>query len=291
MKKFIFCISLGMAFHFAGAQEFSGPAGQIEKHLLSQAAIRPYNLEVAWDKTTVLIFPAGVKSADRGSRCILAQKDREISNILRLKAGVKGFPETNLSVITADGRLYHFSVNYSEDPAFQVIDMGKQVEAEDTILKFKNVSLTTGEVHRYCGVVSKKGSFLQKKAREGRVTLRLRGIYIKSEVMFFRFDLENSSQIDYNIDQWRFYVRDRRQVKRTAMRETELEPLHRYNTRGNGLPGKGENTVVVAFKKFTIADSKKLVVQLMEESGDRHLTLDIKGKHLLKARPVFRAGK
>jgi len=289
MKKFIFCISLGVAFHSAGAQEFS--AGHIQKHLLGQAAIRPYHLEVTWDKTTVLVFPAEVKSADRGSRSILAQKDKEVSNILRLKAGVKGFPESNLSVVTADGRLYHFSVNYSENPAFQVIDMGKQVEAEETILKFKDVSLTTDQVHWYCAVVSKKEAFLRKKARESRVTVRLKGIYIRDEVMFFRFDLENSSQIDYNIDQWRFYVRDRRQVKRTAVRETELEPLYLYNTRGNGLSGKGENTVVVAFKKFTIADSKKLVIQLLEESGDRHLTLEIRGKHLLKARPVFGAGK
>ena len=39
-------------------------------------------------------------------------------------------------------------------------------------------------------------------------------------------NLHNQSPIDYDIDLLRFYIRDKKQGKRTAIQETELTPLY-----------------------------------------------------------------
>jgi hypothetical protein len=44
---------------------------------------------------------------------------------------------------------------------------------------------------------------------------------------------------------------------------------------------------VAAFDKFTISEKKVFMVEFFERNGDRHLQLRLKGKHLLKARPLL----
>ena len=87
--------------------------------------IESYKLEVTYNKTTNLVFPAAITSVDRGSQDILVQKATGVENILRVKADVKDFTETSLSIITADGKLYSFIVNYVKQPAYLNINVGK----------------------------------------------------------------------------------------------------------------------------------------------------------------------
>src|SRR5688500_828142 len=83
----------------------------------------PQALEIAYNKTTSLVFPAIIKSVDRGSRDLLAQKAKGVENILQLKAARHGFPNTNLTVITSDGKLHEFTVAYSKAPGSLVISV------------------------------------------------------------------------------------------------------------------------------------------------------------------------
>jgi len=54
-------------------------------------------------KTTNIIFPYSIVSVDIGSRDVLAQKAKGVENILQIKAARDSFPQTNISIITADG--------------------------------------------------------------------------------------------------------------------------------------------------------------------------------------------
>src|SRR4051812_22052329 len=78
--------------------------------------IEPYPLEISVNKTSNLVFPYAIKSVDRGSPNILAQKAGNVDTVLQVKAARQDFPETNLTVITTDGRLYSFLVRYSGAP-------------------------------------------------------------------------------------------------------------------------------------------------------------------------------
>ena len=53
--------------------------------------IPPYALEVTFDKTTHVIFPAAIRYVDLGSADLLAAKADGTENVLRVKAALRDF--------------------------------------------------------------------------------------------------------------------------------------------------------------------------------------------------------
>ena len=72
--------------------------------------IPPHALEVCYNKTTHIIFPAEITYVDLGNENLVAGLADGAKNVLRVKSAFKRFKtETNLSVITDDGSYYTFS--------------------------------------------------------------------------------------------------------------------------------------------------------------------------------------
>jgi conjugative transposon TraN protein len=117
------------------------------------------------------------------------------------------------------------------------------------------------------------------------MNIGLKGIYIREDVLYLQFEIENSSNINFDVDQLRFMVRDKKKSKRTSSQELELQPVHIY---GNiiQVPSLSEHSLTVAIPKLTMADKKYLSVQLMEKNGGRHLDLKISNKILMRAERV-----
>src|SRR4051812_7987347 len=88
------------------------------------------HLSITYNKTTNLIFPYSVESIDRGSQDILVQQPKGTANIVQLKAGKQNFAQTNLSVITIDGQLYSFTVDYASQPAELNIIVAKKTSID-----------------------------------------------------------------------------------------------------------------------------------------------------------------
>ena len=53
--------------------------------------VLPYGLEVTFEKTVHLIFPAPIRYVDLGSQNIIAGKAEDAENVLRIKAAVQDF--------------------------------------------------------------------------------------------------------------------------------------------------------------------------------------------------------
>ena len=82
----------------------------LTKKLGFDRMIPPHGLEVTYDKTVHVIFPAEVRYVDLGSPDLIAGKADGAENVIRVKATVRNFhTETNMSVITEDGSFYTFS--------------------------------------------------------------------------------------------------------------------------------------------------------------------------------------
>ncbi len=75
------------------------------------------SLCISTEKTTSLVFPFAIRHVDRGTQSVLVQPVKESPTILLIKAATKGFPETNLSVITEDGSIHSFIICYDNNPA------------------------------------------------------------------------------------------------------------------------------------------------------------------------------
>lgn len=86
--------------------------------------IPPHALEVCYEKTTHIIFPAEITYVDLGNENLVAGLADGAKNVLRVKSAFKSFKtETNLSVITEDGSYYVFNVKFAKEPLLLSIEM------------------------------------------------------------------------------------------------------------------------------------------------------------------------
>lgn len=252
----------------------------------AQTIQRHETIDITYNKTTSLVFPAVIKSVDRGSRDVLAQKAKGVDNVLQLKAGRTRFAETNLTVITADGMLHHFPVRYAEKPALLTIPVGYPVTKETTDALIFQSGMTEEELQQHArAILASPRKMRLKTTSKFDMRLSLQGIYISGNMMFYHLKVVNRSDIPYHTGLLRFYVKDKQKVKRTASQEVSESPAYCYGSI-SAVAGQSTEDVVYALPKFTIPDAKELVIELMEKRGGRHLQLRIRNKAIVHARPV-----
>jgi conjugative transposon TraN protein len=236
------------------------------------------SLEVTYLKTTSLVFKYPIVNVDRGSADFIAQRVKGVDNTLQIKATRKGFPETNLTVITADGNLHHFNVLYSAHPQTQtfVIDSAAaEVEFADG-LNIKEYQSKTDRILKASG----KGR-LERHA-QFKIILSLNAIYIEGNQVFYYLSIKNNSNVDYDVQSLRFFIRDSTKIKRTASQERELTPVFASESESR-IKGKSTLRIVYALEKFTIPDAKTLDIELFEKNGGRNLNLRVGNNTIVNA--------
>lgn len=272
MKKFIPILLLLLAFRFFVNAQTS----------LNVRTIQPYRISAGYNLTSNLIFPYSIKSVDRGSASLLVQKAKGLENILQVKAAEKNFTSTNLSVVTGDGKFYSFLVDYSEQPLFLNYSFSYDTLSKGNIL-VGDQKITEDQIQLEKQQVMNERNFLNKTFDEEQMLLSLGGIYVSKSLLWLSLQLNNSSSIDYKPEYVRFFIRDRKRSKRTAVQEVELYPIYSFvdSVIANNAPGK----MLFAFNPFAIPREKKLFIQISEKDGGRTLILPVKDKVLLQARP------
>lgn len=227
-------------------------------------------LNITTDKTTFLIFPHAIKHVDRGTKDILVQPVQEANNILLVKAAIKDFEETNLSIITEDGSVYSFPVSYGE-PLTWVYRFPPQIKT--SIATYAS------------SIIDNPKTMIGIKDASWDMIARVIGIYIKDNVIYYQLDLNNLSTIDYDINFLRFSIRDKKKSKRTASQENELTPLYVAGNTSQ-VKANAHNSMVVALSKFTIPDAKYLAIEIGEKNGGRNLFMKIGNRKIVKAIPL-----
>lgn len=240
-------------------------------------SIDPYQITIGYDQTTNIIFPYGIVSVDRGSGVVLAQKAKGVNNILQVKAAKKKFHQTNVSVVTSDGRFYSFLVFYVDEPERLNYCLG---HSKAQLVKYPVAQDSLEAITR--GIHDAPRRFTIARHASG-LHLRLRNIFTDDSSLWFTLRLSTHAAIPFQPGTMRFFVRDKQRTKRTAIQEKELVPLYADALRPVSVPSP--HVFSVGFKPFTIGKSQRLYVQLRERSGVRLITLPIRYKALLKARP------
>ena len=259
--------------------------------------IPPYALEVTFSKTVHIIFPSAIRYVDLGSIDLLAAKADGAENVLRVKAATQGFrKESNLSVITEDGSYYTFNVKYVDEPVKLSIEMADFLHGGNIENKPGN------EIPVYLSDLGNESPYLVRLIMEtiyknDRTKIKhigsqnfgiqylLKGIYSHNELLFFHFQLKNSSTVSFNVDYITFKIVDKKVAKRTAIQEQVIVPLRSYNQIVTVAGGKEERTVF-ALPKFTIPNDKQLVIELIEKDGGRNQTLTVENSDLVRAEVI-----
>lgn len=120
----------------------------------------------------------------------------------------------------------------------------------------------------------------------GKVKVQLSKVLISGDSLFFKLQIANRSNLNYEIDFIRFYVRDLKTSKRTVKQEQELYPITSADKQNYVLKSGAYLNNVFVLKQFPITKTSALFIEVYEKNGSRHLYLKVKQKHILKAKAI-----
>ncbi len=244
-------------------------------------------VEVTINKTSSIVFPVSITSVDRGSRDVLAQKAKGVTNVLQIKAGRPGFRDTNLTVITADGKIHHFFIHYSDQPLSYVTAAGNAGQYGGSRVLFESV-MTEAELETVSAdiLALNRNAKLEHDANFD-MKMVLKGIYVHNNILFFHLKVINKSNISFHTDMLRFSIKDKQKMKRMASQEVTKPPLY-VSGDSKEICGKSATELIYAIPKFTIPDAKLLAIELMEKRGGRHLHLAVMNRKIVRARTILK---
>ena len=281
---------------------------------LDKASIRgSYPLGISATKTTHIIFPARIREFDAGTDYVLAQVPESVGNVLRVKANDKSVfcapgstVETNMTVMTDDGGFYSFLVRHQADPEVLNINIANNLLADEHSAQTQGINRasavpfilpakatgsaesampTAEEIsHLSQRIHDRKGFIKRVGTTKMQISNHLTGLYVDGNVMYLQLALRNDSEIDYEMDFVKFYLRDRDVLKRMTAQEVELKPITSYPTDIQTMKANTDYTAVYALPLRTFSEDKVLEIELYERNGGRHLRFRVESEVLLKSR-------
>lgn len=257
---------------------------------LSNAEIRPYQIELTHNKTTHVLFPSSIEYVDLGSQEIIASKVEVSSNVLRLKTIKQDVTPTNFTVITSDGKYYSFNTTYKQEPtqlSYDLVKFEKQNSKQKSEVLLKDLGSTSpGLADLFIKAIIKKNKKeLNVKIKNYGVEARLKSIYTQGGKLYFHLSIDNKSNLPYKVDYISFKIKDRRTTKRTTVQESSLTPVKVYRE-DMELASKEKQDNVFVLNQFTLLDKQVLVVEINERNGVRNQILKIKNSDLQKVKQL-----
>ena len=258
--------------------------------------VLPYGLEVTFEKTVHLIFPAAIRYVDLGSQNIIAGKADDAENVLRVKAAVREFEtETNMSVICEDGSFYAFNVKYADEPEKLSMEMKDFLSPTEGRLPSNRADIYFKELGSESPILVKlimksiyqndKRAIKHVGAKQFGMRFLLRGLYAHNGLLYFHVRMDNESNMPYAVDFITFKVVDRKVAKHTAIQERILQPLRAFHQVMWIGAGRSER-IVFALEQFTLSEDKQLEVTLYERNGSRTLTFYVEPEDLLLTKKI-----
>ncbi|KWW27144.1 MAG: hypothetical protein F083_3071 [bacterium F083] len=301
MKKVFSVFALMMGIVSVAMAQTSDNTGDLfegyTKKITYDRMIPPHGLEVTFDKTCHVIFPAAIAYVDLGSANIIAGKADGAENVIRVKAAKRGFKgETNMSVITEDGAYYSFNVKYAREPRILNVEMTDFIHEGDAVNRPNNsMNIYLKELGSESPVLVRlvmKSIWKENKRRVKHIGSKsfgiqflLKGIYTHNGLLYFHTEIRNSSNVPFDVDYITWKIVDKKVAKRTAIQEQVIQPLRTQNFVLN-VAGNSNERTVWTMDKFTMPDDKCLVVELAEKNGGRHQSFTIENTDLVRARVI-----
>ncbi|WEK36097.1 MAG: conjugative transposon protein TraN [Candidatus Pseudobacter hemicellulosilyticus] len=250
-----------------------------------EGVIEPFDIGVSDSRTVNLIFPYSIKGVDRGNPGLMVLKAPGAENVLHVKAGSADFEPTNLTVLTGEGAIYSFMVFFTPAPSLLNIRIEAATSPGAAIILSQGEASEAEMARVMKAVAEKQRSIKGPRKRLYAAELSLQGVYIHDDRIFLQLEFRNDSHMALDVSQFRMYIRDRKESKRTAIQELEVLPVYTHGDIKR-IEGKSRHRVVLVLDKFTIPDKKNFVIQLLERGGGRHLSIKVKNKDLVRAKLI-----
>jgi conjugative transposon TraN protein len=239
------------------------------------------SINVADNKSTHIIFPSKISYYDIGNEEAITAENTISNNILKIRSLTPKILPTSLFVVTEDKKNYEFDLktDTTESSDF-TYNLG-----HDNKALFDNATndLLLKKISEKC--LKEKRHETSVGEKKNGIICYLTNININNDILYFTFQIINTSNIKMNIDYIRCFIQDNKKLNNSPQQEVDIHPLLTYNFQEE-IGSERENTFVMALPKFTIPDGKKFYVQIYEKDGGRHLSFTIKNKHIMGAKYI-----
>lgn len=229
---------------------------------------------ISRDKTTALFFKSSVKIIGKTPADF---EVRQIENgLITLKAINPDFKSVKLNIKDQNtDQVYHIPVQYSYGRA------GRRIEVAGSR---SIITVIRSPVTNYAAIgnqlASGKRSDVVDRKKIGGVKAWVNKLSLANNKVFFRLDIRNRSNLPYDVDFIRFYIRDLKTVARMATHEQEIVPIYSNLNKHTTILKSKEIAKVFGFHRFSLSEDQALNIELYERNGNRHLYLQIKQKDL-----------
>lgn len=229
---------------------------------------------VSRDKVTALFFDAPVEILGNIPAGLeVKQKGNGIVTLKALTANVEA-GQLNIKNVSTQ-KIYHIPVAFSYSKAGRRVDIG---ESHPVISVIKTAEISYGSIAGQLTAGKRKAVI--DKEKTGGVKAWVNKLSLAGNKIYFRLDIRNRSNLPYDVDFIRFYIRDLKTVARMATHEQEIVPVYSTLEKRTTVIKSKEIADVFAFPRFSLADDQALNVEVYERNGNRHLYLQIKQKDL-----------
>ena len=260
---------------------------------LEEGKLKPFRIQVTYNKTSHLIFPTSIRYVDLGSDLLVANKAEPIGNVLRVKSAVRDFEEeTNFSVITEDGKFYSFDASYSSYPdilSYDLVRLQRGIErqyATDVLfedLKGSSTSLTWLIMEN----LYRKGNRTIKHivSKSYGIEFSVRALHINDSKFYFTLQVKNQSNVGYAIEWVNFKIVDKKNLKRTVVQDKILEKVRTYFPE-RIIADHSDSKGIYMLDQFTLLKDQVLEIEILEKNGGRHLKVQLENEDIVHARLI-----
>jgi hypothetical protein len=229
---------------------------------------------VSRDKVTALFFDAPIKIVGEVPAGIdVKQKGNGIVTLKALTANLAG-GHLNVQNVSTQ-KMYHIPIAFSYGKAGRRLDFG---ESSAVIRVIKTPEVSYSSISRQ--LASGKREAIIDKEKTAGVKAWVNKLSLAGSSVYFRLDIRNRSNLPYEVDFIRFYIRDLKTVARMATHEQEIIPIYSTLEKRTTVVKCKEIADVFTFRRFSLSDAQALNVEVYERNGNRHLYLQIKQKDL-----------
>lgn len=235
---------------------------------------RYFNVAVNLSNTTEMFFPADILYLKQGNEEVFGVE--YYNNMVKVSTTFDQFSPSNLFVIDKDFNTYEITLinDYALTYSYNFDDGRKYIA---------HIDVNSVDMRNFISKIrTKKRNIFSVGLIKNKFEISLANLYVRNEFMFFVFDIKNFSNIDYDIDFLRCFLRDKQKSKNAIQQEVQYDPVEQSDFQEKVL-GKSQNRFVLVFKKFTIPDDKIFEIEMFEAGGGRHLKLSILNEYILSA--------
>ncbi len=235
-------------------------------------------------KAVALFFPKPIRQGIVGKSNFTFSYNKEEAQYFGLLQASPG-KESNLLAITNDGQVYSYILKYSDSvkKLNYFVKKSKSIGNEKPVQKSKkrqaNVLTKAGSKFTKYTKTSEAilkfstGNLLKAKRKYG-LKLAVQQILYSDDMLYFLLEIKNTSVIDFDINYLQFFTKTKPSSKRKSSQKIILKPAFTYQL-PTRIQGKSNQRFVVCFDKFTIAQDKKIQIELNEMGGERDLVLKL----------------